>query len=72
MILLTAAAISGVRPGASAARLGWWPRRTAASRGIRRPSVRDRREGCAVVRVDDQARDFVGLVGNDVLSAETS
>ena len=29
--------------------------------------MRDRREGRPVVRVDDQARDFVALVGNDVV-----
>ena len=71
LILLTAAAISGVRPGASAD--------SAARRGLvgQQPvakaadgQMRDRREGRRVMAVDDEARDLVGLVGNDGLVEE--
>ena len=66
--MLTAAAISGVRPGASAA--------SRSRRGlVRQQPVAQfahgerlhRREGFRVVGVDDQPRHFVRLVGNDLL-----
>ena len=65
MIFETAAAISGVRPGASRAsasvvvRLREEPIAEIADR-----EVGDRREGRLVVGVDDEARDLVGLVGD--------
>ncbi len=70
-ILLTAAAISGVSPGASAAR-------TSPSRFVRQEvvaqaahgEVGDGGEGGGVVRVEDQAGDLVGLVGHHGLVEE--
>ena len=68
MSLLTAAAISGVSPGASAASRS--PVASSESSQLRNsPTVKraDGREGRCVVRVDDQPRDLVGLVGDDLL-----
>ena len=73
LILLTAAAISGVTPGASAARTAVVA--SSAKQPVAKSAdgqMRDRRKGRAVVRVDDQARHLVGLVGNDVSAAGMS
>ena len=69
--LLTAAAISGVSPGASAAsRSGVASSESSQSRSS--PTVKpvDRRKGLRVVRVRDQPGDFVLLVGNDLFGKE--
>ena len=65
LIFATAAAISGVMPGASAdktvrgRRVGQQPVAEGPDR-----EMRDGRERGLVVGVDDEARDLVGLVGN--------
>jgi hypothetical protein len=66
MSLLTAAAISGVRPGASAARRSAVAS-SESSQSRSSPTVKERwaRRLAVVVGVDDEAGDFVGLVGDD-------
>ena len=66
MSLETAAAISGVRPGASAARVSVVAS-SERSQSRNSPTVRwcDGGEGGGVVGVEDEAGDFVGLVGDD-------
>ena len=66
MSLLTAAAISGVMPGASAVSVGG--RRLVREQEVAEfadRQMRDRREGGRIVRVDDQPRDLVALVGDE-------
>ena len=71
LILLTAAAISGVTPGASAtsssalARVGQQPVAQAAD-----GEMRDRGKGRRVVAVDDEPGHLVALVGDHVLGQE--
>ena len=68
MSLLTAAAISGVSPGASAAmRSGVASSESSQSRSS--PTVRRThgREGLGVVRIDDQPRDLVRFVRHHLL-----
>ena len=67
--LLTAATISGVRPGRSAAsvvRFGGQQPLAELAHGQRR----DRGERRAIVAVDDQPRDLVGLVGDHRLGED--
>jgi hypothetical protein len=70
MSLLTAAAISGVRPGLSAARRSpvASPERSQSRNS---PTVREAM-GAKVMRVDDEAGDFVCFVGDEVLFEEVS
>ena len=66
--LLTAAAISGVSPGARAAMpLGVASSESSQSRSSPTVKRAHRRKGLGVVRVDDQPRDFVGFIGHDLL-----
>ena len=58
--LLTAAAISGVMPGAHAGKRGFVGRvRQQPVAEVADGEARDRREGAAIVAVDDQPRDLV-------------
>src|SRR6478752_2901646 len=69
MILLVAAAISGVRPGAIAAMRSALLSQQAVPESSHR-QMRYRRKGLAVMAVEDQPGDFVGFVRNDLLFQE--
>jgi hypothetical protein len=68
MIFETAAAISGVRPGASRARVPASQSAVVGEEPVAEPAdgeVRDEGEGVAVVRIRDQPGDLVVLVRHD-------